>query len=286
VRLGRRALIVILAAPLAVELVYLVLPIVVTFRESLFGFGRISGIHYTTSWDNYRAMLQDPFYVTVWVNTLRVSTESAAITVILATLVSWVLWTVGGRYRAYLTVVIIAPLLVSGIVRAYGWIAMIGPGSVFDNASQTLGFGHANWLYHEPAVVVAFIHVFLPFGVLMMLTRLDAIPPNVVRAAANLGANQVQVAVRVLLPQIFPAVLSSFLLVFALAMASYAIPAILGGGRVLTIAQVIFSEMNGTLNWPQAAALGVALTLVTLIVMLVYQLLAARLGNRPTVVEV
>jgi putative spermidine/putrescine transport system permease protein len=286
VKLQSRTLLLILIAPLVVEFLYLVLPLAVTFRESLYGFGRISGIHYTTTWDNYQTMLHDPFYTRAWVNTLRVSTETAVLTVLVASFVSWILWSVGGRYRAWLTVVLIAPLLVSGIVRAYGWIAMIGPGSVLDDASQHLGFGPSHWLYHEPAVIVGFIHVFLPFGVLMMLTRLDAIPPNVVRAAANLGANPLVIAVRVLLPQIFPAMLSAFLLIFALAMASYAIPAILGGGRVLTIAQVIFGEMNGTLNWPLAAALGVSLTGVTVVVMLVYQFVATRLGQRPAVVEV
>jgi putative spermidine/putrescine transport system permease protein len=286
VRLGRGALLAILAAPIAVELVYLLLPLLVTFRESLYGYGRISGIHYTLGLDNYRVIVQDPFYVRVWINTLRVAGESAALTVLAATLVSWVLWTVGGRYRAYLTVVIIAPLLVSGIVRAYGWIAMIGPDSVFDRAHQSLGLGPLNWIYHEPAVLIGFVHVFLPFGVLMILTRLDAIPPNVVRAAENLGANPLQIGTRVLLPLIYPVMLSAFLLVFALAMASYAIPAILGGGRVLTIAQVIFSEQTGTLNWPRAASLGVALTLLTMLVMLVYQLLAARLGHRAAIVEV
>jgi putative spermidine/putrescine transport system permease protein len=285
-RLGRRALIAILIAPLGIEVLYLLLPFAVTFRESLFTFGRISGIHYTTSWLNYDVIVHDPFYVRVWINTLRVSSESAALTVIAAALVSWVLWNVGGRYRAYLTVVILTPLLVSGIVRAYGWIAMIGPDSVFDRASQRLGFGPLTWLYHEPAVLVGFVHVFLPFGVLMVLTRLDAIPPNVVRAAANLGANQVQIAVRVLLPQIYPVMVSAFLLIFALSMASYAVPAILGGGRVLTISQVIFSEMTGTLNWARGAALGVLLSVLTIIVMLVYQGLAARFGHRPAVVEV
>jgi putative spermidine/putrescine transport system permease protein len=285
-RLGRRALIAILVAPIIVEFAYLVLPLLVTFRESLYGFGRISGIHYTLSWDNYRVIVQDPFYVKVWINTLRVASESAVITVIAATLISWVLWSVGGRYRTYLTVVIIAPLLVSGIVRAYGWIAVIGPDSVLDHASQDLGLGPLKWLYHEPAVIVGFVHVFLPFGVLMLLTRLDTIPPNVVRAAANLGANSFQVAIRILLPQLYPVMVSAFLLVFALSMASFAVPAILGGGRVLTIAQVIFSEMTGTLNWPRAAGLGVSLTVVTVVVMLIYQFLAARLGNRPAVVEV
>lgn len=285
-RLSRGALVAVLLAPVAVEIGYLLLPLLVTFRESLYGFGRISGIHYTTSWDNYVVMVRDSFYVRAWVNTLRVASESAVITVVAAALVSWVLWTVGGRYRAYLTVIIIAPLLVSGIVRAYGWIAMIGPDSVFDRFTQAIGLGHVQWLYHEPAVIIGFVHVFLPFGVLLLLTRLDAIPPNVVRAAANLGANPIEVALRVLLPQVYPAMVSAFLLVFALAMASFAVPAILGGGRVLTVAQVIFSEMTGTLNWPRAAALGISLTVVTVVVMVVYQFLAARLGNRGAVVEV
>jgi putative spermidine/putrescine transport system permease protein len=285
-RLGRRALAVILVLPILVELVYLVLPIIVTFRMSLFGFGRISGIHYTPSAGNYLAILKDPFYVDAWINTLRLSAESALLTVVISALTAWVLWSVGGRYRAYLTIVILAPLLVSGIVRAYGWIAVIGPGSPFDGLMAALHLGHPKVLYHEPAVVIGFVHVFLPFGVLLFLTRLDSIPPSVVRAAANLGASTFQVGYKVLLPLVYPVAVSAFLLVFALAMASYAIPAILGGGRVLTVATVIFDEQNGSYDWPRAAALGVSLTVVTIAVMLTYQLIAARLGSRPAVVEV
>jgi putative spermidine/putrescine transport system permease protein len=286
VRLSRWALIGVLVLPIAIELVYLVIPVAVTFRMSLFGFGRLSGIHYTPSLGNYRVIVDDPFYAKAWFNTLRLATESALLTVLAAAIVAWVLWSVGGRYRAWLTVVIITPLLVSGIVRAYGWIAVLSTSSSADGLSVALGFGHLKILYHEPAVVLGFVHVFLPFAVLMFLTRLDGVPPSVVRAAANLGANSLQVGLRVLVPLVYPVAVSAFLLVFALAMASYAIPAILGGGRVLTIATVIFAEQNGTLNWPRAAALGVTLTAVTMVVMLGYQLIAARLGQRPAVVEV
>jgi putative spermidine/putrescine transport system permease protein len=285
-RLGRRALVLVLLLPVLVEIVYLLLPVAVTFRMSLFGFGRISGIHYTPSPDNYLAILQDPFYVRAWLNTLRLSAESAALTVVISGLTAWVLWSVGGRYRAYLTLVILAPLLVSGIVRAYGWIAMIGPASPFERAMAALHLGQPRVLYAEPAVVIGFVHVFLPFGVLLFLTRLDSIPPSVVKAAANLGAGPFAVGRRVLLPLVSPVAGSVFLLVFALAMASYAIPAVLGGGRVLTVATVIFDELNGTYDWPRAAALGVSLTAVTIVIMLVYQQIAARLGGRPTVIEV
>jgi putative spermidine/putrescine transport system permease protein len=286
VRLNRRTLLAVLAIPALVEILYLILPVLVTFRMSLFGFGRLSGIHYTPSLGNYKVILDDPFYVTAWLTTLRLSTESAALTVLASALVAWMLWAVGGRYRSYLTVVILTPLLVSGIVRAYGWIAMIGPGSPLDALSMDLHLGPAKLLYHEPAVVIGFVHIFLPFGVLMFLTRLDSIPPSVIRAAHNLGANSLQVALRVLLPLVYPVGVSAFLLVFALAMASYAVPAILGGGRVLTVATVIFDEQNGTLDWPRAAALGISLTLVTIVIMVAYQVIASRLGNRQVVVEV
>jgi ABC-type spermidine/putrescine transport system permease subunit I len=52
------------------------------------------------------------------------------------------------------------------------------------------------------------------------------------------------------------------------------------------VAVAIFDEMAGTLNWPRAAALGISLTVVTIVVMVTYQLLASRLGVRRTVVEV
>jgi putative spermidine/putrescine transport system permease protein len=286
VRLGWRTLAVILVLPLAVELFYLVLPVATSTRMSLNTFGRLSGIHYTVDLGNYRHIISDHYYVRVWGNTARIAAESAAITVGLGAFIAYVLWGVGGRYRAYLTAVILTPLLVSGVVRAYGWIAMTGPTGSLADLTQSIGLGRINLLFHEPAVIIAFIHVFLPFAVLMVLAQLDTIQPSILQAAANLGANAIQVGLRIIMPTIYPVLVSAFLLIFALAMASYAVPAILGGGRVLTIAQVILLEQNASLNWPRAAALGVSLTAFTIVVMLAYQVLLRRLGRRPAVVEV
>src|SRR3546814_7880565 len=87
-----------------------------------------------------------------------------------------------------------------------------------------------------------FIYVFMPFAVILVRVRLDAVKPSVIRAAQDLGGTSLTVIRRVLFPAASPALVSGFLLVFALATASYAIPAVLGGGRVVTIAEVIYTN--------------------------------------------
>src|SRR3546814_2052094 len=86
-----------------------------------------------------------------------------------------------------------------------------------------------------------------------VLVRLDAVKPSVIRAAQDLGGTSLTVIRRVLFPAASPALVSGFLLVFALATASYAIPAVLGGGRVVTIAEVIYTNQAVTFNWPRAS---------------------------------
>src|SRR5262249_9402621 len=225
-------------------------------------------------------------YIKAWMNSIVISAESAAITAVLGVLVAYLLWRIGGAIRTYMTAIILTPLLVSGVVRAYGWLAVGGPTGVLPHASKALGVGQLVLFANQAALVVAFVHIFLPFVVVMVLTNLDSIPESVIRAAANLGATQVAIVLRVVLPSVYSTMVSAFLLVFALGIASYAVPDILGAGRILTIAQVMFLEQNFTADWPRAAAQAVSLTMVTLTVMFAYQVLLRRLGKTMSVVEV
>src|SRR5262249_16426265 len=190
-------------------------------------------------------------------------------TVIAGSLVAYFLWGKGGRLRAYLTFIILAPLLVNGIVRAYGWVALVGPAGGLAQLTHAIGMRPV-WLpFAEPAVVLGFVHVFMPFVVILVLAQLDAIPPSSIRAARNPGAGWIQIASRVLTPLSARGMAAAFLLVFALTTASYAVPAILGGGRLLTVAAVIFQEENQTFNVPRAAAVSLLLTFITAGVMIV-----------------
>jgi ABC-type spermidine/putrescine transport system permease subunit I len=168
---------------------------------------------------------------------------------------------------------------VSGVARAYGWIAIGGPNGPWVQGTRALGLD-IPILFNENSVILSFIHTLLPLAVIQVLLRLDAIAPSLPKAAANLGANQWTTAMRVLLPLSYPALASSFLLVFALCTAAYSVPTILGGGRVLTVAQLIYREQTIIFDWPLAAALATTLTALTLMVMAGYQTVGQRWERR------
>jgi putative spermidine/putrescine transport system permease protein len=249
---------------------------------SLRTFGFFTGISDTPTASNYHQVLTESYYQKAWTNSVFISAESAVITVLLGTLVAYALWRIGGRVRGYLSAVLLAPLLVSGVVRAYGWMAVGGPTGVIPRVT----FGHVVLFANAPALIVGFVHIFLPFAVIMVLTNLDSILESHLRAAANLGAGGFTIAWRIVLPNIYSTMVSAFLLVFALGITSYAIPDILGAGKLLTIAQVLYVEQSFTADWPRAAALAVSLTVLTFAVMAVYQLLLRQLGKTMSVVEV
>lgn len=282
----RRTALLAAVVPLAVFVVYLVVPLLSTGRMSLNQFGRRQGIQ--PAWDTaqYREIVDNEFYRHVWFMTLRITLEAAAFTVLLAALVGYGMWRAGTRLRSYLTVLVLAPLLVSGVVRAYGWVAIGAPGGPWDSVTKLIGLDGFKILFNEASVILGFVNVFLAFVVILILVRLDSVSYSVIRAAQDLGAGTFGVIRRVLLPIAYPALVSGFLLVFALATAAYSVPAILGGGRVVTVAQLIYTEQISTFNWPRAAALGVALTMLTVLVMTAYQWLARGRRARTSVRQV
>jgi putative spermidine/putrescine transport system permease protein len=275
-RLSRRGVVLALTLPVLLYVTYLLVPMYTAFRMSLNTFSRMRGTIPDLTLDTYLAVLGDGFYRSAWLSTLWLAVVSGLLTVGLGTVVAYALWRVGGRARAYLTVIVIAPLMVSSVVRAYGWVAAIGPSGLLPQVTDALGLGEPSLLFDRRGVIIGFVHVLLPFVVLILLARFDSINPRLLVAAGNLGASPWQVIRRVVLPLIARSMLAAFLIVFALSTGSYAIPAVLGGGRVRTVTRQIVQEQLIVFDWPRAATLAILLSVLTLIVMLASQLLLRR----------
>jgi putative spermidine/putrescine transport system permease protein len=275
-RLSRRNIVLALTVPVLLYVMYLLLPLWASFRMSLNTFTRMGGTVEDVTLDTYASVLGDGFYRSAWLSTLRLALISGLLTVLIATVVAYALWRVGGRARAYLTVIVIAPLMVSSVVRAYGWVAAIGPQGLVPSVTEAIGLGAPSLLFDRRGVIIGFVHILLPFAVLILLARFDSINPRLLAAAGNLGASQWQTIRRVVLPLIARSTVAAFLIVFALATGSYAIPAVLGGGRVRTVTRQIVQDQLIAFDWPRAATLAVLLSILTLIVMLASQLLLRR----------
>jgi putative spermidine/putrescine transport system permease protein len=187
-------------------------------------------------------------------------------------------------WRSFFLVIILSPLLISVVVRAFGWSLVLGPTGLLNGFLQSLGFDRVRILYTQTAVIIALVHVMLPFMVIPVWTSLQKLDPQIENAALSLGASKFQVWWRVVLPQITPGLLSGALIVFALSASAFAIPGLVGGRRVKMVATLIYDEYLHELNWPLGAAIALILLVVNLLVMYVTQTLmegryARRMGS-------
>ncbi|MEP7298621.1 MAG: ABC transporter permease, partial [Burkholderiales bacterium] len=183
---------------------------------------------------------------------------------------AYILSRMGKPWRSIFLLVILAPLLVSVVVRAFGWSLLLGPNGVVNQVFNGLGIGTVRMLYTPTAVVVALVHVMLPFMVIPVWTSLQKLDPMVESAALSLSASQWTVMRRIVLPQVTPGLLSGSLIVFGLSASALAIPGLLGGRRLKMVATLIYDEYLHELNWPLGAAIALALLFINLVVMLSY----------------
>src|SRR3546814_6850279 len=106
--------------------------------------------------------LGNEFYRQIWLSTLRLTVQAAALTVGIGAVVAYGMWRSGPRLRGILTAVILAPLLVSGVARAYGWIAVAGPNGPWEALTARIGLDDVQIIFNERSVMLGFIHVFMP----------------------------------------------------------------------------------------------------------------------------
>ncbi|RMN23395.1 hypothetical protein ALQ62_200045 [Pseudomonas coronafaciens pv. zizaniae] len=259
-----------LSAPaLALYIGLLVLPLGLTMLLSFNVFDYQVGVKsdsYTL--DNYVAIVTDSYFYEIFLRTFWISALVTLLCVLIGVPEAYILSRMGTPWRSIFLIMILTPLLISVVVRAFGWSLLLGADGLINQAIQFMGGRPVKLLYTPFAVIIALVHVMLPFMIIPVWTSLQKLDPTAEQAALSLGASQAKVMRLIVLPQVMPGVLSGSLIVFGLAASSFAIPGLLGGRRLKMVATVIYDQYLSELNWPMGATLAVALLLVNLLVML------------------
>lgn len=244
------------------------LPLGLTAALSFQNFSHETGVQGGFTVGAYAAVLGDSYYWEVFARTGWVALLTTLLCLLIGAPEAYILSRMRAPWRSVFLLVILAPLLVSVVVRAFGWSLVLGPAGFVNQFLDWVGIGRVRMLYTPIAVVVALVHVMLPFMVIPVWTSLQKLDPQVENAALSLGASRITVWRRVVLPQIVPGLLSGALIVFALSASALAIPGLLGGRRVKMVATLIYDEYLHELNWPLGAAIALALLVINLAVML------------------
>jgi len=211
-----------------------------------------------------------PLYAHVLWTTLRISLVTTALAMVLAYPIALVMARSSGAARQVITMIVIAPLIVSVVVRTYGWEVILGNGPT----------GVLNWLllasglirkpvallYSETAVVIGSLHVFFPMMVLPLASALGKIDPRVEDAARTLGATGWRTFIRVTVPLSLPGLAVGCTLVFSLTAGSFVTPVILGGTAATMLGMLVDQQILVVYDWPFGATVATVLVAIVLAV--------------------
>jgi putative spermidine/putrescine transport system permease protein len=220
---------------------------------------------------NYTNFFGDPFYLEVILETFKLGIIVVACSLIIAYPIAYVLARTRSRWRGTALFLVIAPLLVSAVVRNLGWFPLLGDHGVVNWALRSLGLTKAPLIFinNFSGVVIGVVHAVLPIMIITLTTVIQRVDVDLEEAAANLGAGPLLVFWRVLLPLSLPGVVAGSLLVFSMAVSAYTTPAILGGNRVLVMATYIAQQFRSVLDYPAGATAAAILLLLSVLLTLI-----------------
>ncbi len=219
---------------------------------------------------NYARALGDPFYWKVLKNTFWYSVLTTAITLVLGYPLAYHVARAPRRWRGWLLILLISPLLVSVVVRSFGWMILLGRVGIINTFVKARGGPELHLMYNAFGIIVGLVHVYLPFMALSIAGSLQTISPDLERAARSLGASPTRAFWRITWPLSLPGVFAGTLLVFVLAVSAYVIPILLGANNVLVMPMIIVQMLLDAFNWPLGSALSMVLFGLTVAVLWLY----------------
>lgn len=254
-----------------------VLPLGAMAVNSLHPGGGMGRIDPGWTLDNYRRFVTDPFFLGVLLRTLGIGLLVSLIAIVIAYPLAWRLARSRSRFRGALTFVVLAPLLISVVVRNLGWLPVLGETGFINWALIGAGVISTplSLINNTTGVVIGLVHAFVPFMIVSLLAAIRGIDPALEDAAASLGAKSWGIFFRVILPLSRKGLITGTLLVFSLSISAFITPAMMGGRRVLMMPGLIEQQMRSVLNYPFGATIAVILLLVTAVAVI----LTLRIGR-------
>jgi putative spermidine/putrescine transport system permease protein len=226
---------------------------------------------------NYRRALTEPLFTTVAMRSLLGSLIVTVVTLVFAFPYAYVMVrTPSSALRKLLLIALFLPFFIGQVVRAYGWLIILGNQGMVNEALGLVGVPPLRLLYNYPAVLFGLVQYMLPFAVLMLAPALTAIPEELESAAQSLGADWVRTFRHVVLPLARPGLVGAGLVVLTLSLTDFAMPAILGGGSQDFIANAIYDQFFRTSDQGLGSTLALLLVAVgSLLVGIVFSLFGA-----------
>jgi spermidine/putrescine transport system permease protein len=257
--------------PLLWVATFLLVPYALMFAYSFWSVSQSQAIVHSWSLANYGELLSKPLYHQTLLRSAWIATRVTLLSLLLGYPLAYLLSFHAGAKKNLLYQLVIIPLWVSYLVRAYAWKTILGTDGVLNTVlqyihltSHPLGF----LLYSPFAVVLTLTHIYTPFTFLPIFASLEHIPRNLVEASNDLGASRIQTFGRVILPLSVPGVLAGATFAFVLSFGDFLAPLLLGGPSGIMISNIVVNLFGASYQWPLGAA--ISFCMLALVVVLLW----------------
>jgi putative spermidine/putrescine transport system permease protein len=269
---GRRlSLIVLLAPALTVLVPFFVVPLGVLARNSFYRDDPTALMVADLGVRNYVRIFTDTQYVTAFIHSAGIAAAVTAVTMVCGYPFAYYLVRWARRSRPLLRWIVYTPLIVSAIVRVFGWIIITSDSGLINT---TLLAAHlvdqpVRILYNVGGVFIGLCHRYFPLMVLPMATAIAKIDPALLAASSGLGAGSARTFFRVAIPLSLPGIVAGAQLVFAAVLSDFVLPLLMGSTRFRMLAPAIFDEAIGNVSWASAASMAIVMLIVTALILAV-----------------
>jgi putative spermidine/putrescine transport system permease protein len=222
------------------------------------------------TFDNYKELWNTDVYRTVAFRTIGIASAVTVTDALLAFPIAFYMAKLAyRRVKGILIVAVLMPLWSFYLVKVYAWQTMLGANGIINWALDPIGVNGPG--FGATAVWIVESYLWLPYMILPIYAGLERIPDSLLSASEDLGAKPFETFRRVILPMAFPAVVAGSIFTFSLTLGDYITPSLVSPDTQF-IGNVVFT--SHTNNLPLASAFAT----VPIVVMVIYLLIARRLG--------
>jgi spermidine/putrescine transport system permease protein len=256
---------IVTAPPLVWVTIFLIVPYALMFCYSFWSVSSGQTIVHSWNLQNYHELLRKPVYWETLLRSIWIAVRVTLFSLALGYPLAYFLSFYAGRRKDLLYQLVIIPLWVSYLVRAYAWKTILGSDGVLNTLLQYVHLtSHPlEFLLYSPfAVVLTLTHIYTPFTILPIYAALEHIPRNLVEASTDLGATPTQTFWKVILPLSIPGVVAGATFAFVLSLGDFLAPLLLGGPSGIMISNVVVSLFGAAYNWPLGAAISLGMLVI------------------------
>lgn len=266
----RRALYLLLLPPVLWLVCFLILPYVGLFGQSFLQSDDLGNVILKPTLDPWKTFFTKELYRNTLLYTFSVAARVTALSVCLSVPLAYFIAFKMQRGKQLLYTLIIVPLWVSYIVRAYAWKIILGREGILNSFLQWAHITDAPvdaFLYSEWAMIIGLVHIYTPFVLMPVYTAFEAIPRPLMEASKDLGAGRITTFRRVVLPLAFPGIIAGATFAFVLTLGDFLAPVLLGGTDNLMISNIVQNLFGTSNDRPLGSVVGIIMLIVVVLLL-------------------